>query len=408
MSLPEIAIDEAFRRHNHSLKPEERQALEEMVLRDGCRDPLVVWQEEGLLLDGHNRFEICQKHGLPFKVQEISLPDRDAAEDWIDATQLARRNLTPDEFRLYLGRRYNRAKKVEGRPKKLPQNEEVSGPTAEKLASEHGVSRATVERAGKYAEQVEAVENDGVPELADAMRDGRLKADIAADVASLPREQQAEIVAKGEREILARAKEIRAKKAAERRGERLEKIAEISKGNQDLDTGTRYPVIYADPPWRYENPPIGASNRSIENHYPTMTLEELCALPVADMAADNAMLYMWATAPKLPECLAVVEAWGFTYRTHMVWDKVKIGMGYHARNQHELLLICKRGEIPPPQAGTQPPSIYQEARGAHSAKPHFFYEMIEAAYPGLPKVELFCRTPRDGWAVWGNQSGAAA
>lgn len=83
-------------------------------------------------------------------------------------------------------------------------------------------------------------------------------------------------------------------------------------------------------------------------------------------------------------------------------------MGYHARNQHELLLICKRGDIPPPQAGTQPSSVYREARTAHSAKPAFFAEMIEAAYPQLPKIELFCRDPREGWAVFGNQSGAAA
>jgi N6-adenosine-specific RNA methylase IME4 len=196
-------------------------------------------------------------------------------------------------------------------------------------------------------------------------------------------------------------------KQEKRREERIENIASISKGNAELGTETRYPIIYADPPWKYENPPIGASNRSIENHYPTMTLEEICALPVAQLAADHALLYLWATAPKLAECMQVVEAWGFEYRTNLVWDKEVIGMGYHARNQHELLLICKRGEIPPPIAGKQPPSVYRERRGEHSAKPIYYYEMIEKAYPELGKIELFSRSPRSGWSSWGNQSEAA-
>ena len=145
-------------------------------------------------------------------------------------------------------------------------------------------------------------------------------------------------------------------------------------------------------------------NRAIEAHYPTMPLEDICALPVQEIACDDAVLYLWATAPKLVEAMSVIEAWGFEYRTNMVWDKEIIGMGYWARSQHELLLIAKRGEIPPPAAGTQPPSVYRERRGEHSAKPAYYYEMIEAAYPGLRKIELFCRTPRAGWAVHGNQS----
>jgi N6-adenosine-specific RNA methylase IME4 len=181
------------------------------------------------------------------------------------------------------------------------------------------------------------------------------------------------------------------------------RLDEINANNRPLDTGIRYPIVYADPPWRYENPPIGASGRSIENHYPTMTLDEICALPVSEVGAEDALLYLWATAPKLAECMKVIASWGFDYRTNLVWDKEIIGMGYHARNQHELLLVAKRGEIPPPPAGTQPSSIYRERRGEHSAKPVFFHEMIEAAYPQLRKLELFQRQPRPGWDGWGNQ-----
>lgn len=191
-----------------------------------------------------------------------------------------------------------------------------------------------------------------------------------------------------------------------RRGERIEKIEQISAGNESLDTSRRYPIILADPPWRYENPPMGGSNRSIENHYPTMTLDEICALPVEQIAADDALLYLWATAPKLAECLDVIDAWGFEYRTNIVWVKDKIGMGYHARSQHELLLIAKRGTMPPPIAGQQPSSVIEAPRQEHSAKPAIFAETIERLYPGVGRIELFCRSPRPGWDVWGNQSGA--
>jgi N6-adenosine-specific RNA methylase IME4 len=189
---------------------------------------------------------------------------------------------------------------------------------------------------------------------------------------------------------------------------RIARIAEISKGNADLPTGVRFPVIYADPPWRYENPPMGGGNRSIENHYPTMTLEEICALPVGDLAADDAMLYLWATSPKLAECMKVIEAWGFMYRTSLVWVKDKIGMGYHARNQHEFLLVARRGDMPPPPLEVRVSSVVEAPRGEHSAKPGICYELIERFYPTLPRIELFSRAPRDGWAAWGNQAGGSA
>lgn len=171
----------------------------------------------------------------------------------------------------------------------------------------------------------------------------------------------------------------------------------------------KFAVLYADPPWRYENPPMGGSNRSIENHYPTMTIEELCALPVSDIAHENAVLFMWATSPKLAECIDLIRAWGFVYRTDMVWVKDKIGMGYHVREQHESLLIVKRGELPPPPVEARPSSVLAAPRLEHSAKPVEFYDIIDAMYPGVRKLELFGRAPeqREFWTAWGNQALAA-
>src|SRR3990170_4080212 len=100
-------------------------------------------------------------------------------------------------------------------------------------------------------------------------------------------------------------------------------------------TMKQYDIIYADPPWRYEHPI--SNSRRIENQYPTMSLNEIKALNIP--TKDNSVLFLWATAPKLEESLEVVKAWGFTYRTHLIWDKRTIGMGYWFRNQHELLLV---------------------------------------------------------------------
>lgn len=170
----------------------------------------------------------------------------------------------------------------------------------------------------------------------------------------------------------------------------------------------KYPIIYADPPWRYEHAPMESPSRAIENQYPTMSLEEICALRVRDIATDDAVLFLWATAPKLAESMQVIEAWGFEYRTCMCWVKDKIGMGYYVRNQHELLLIARRGEPAKPAEARRPSSVMHAPRTKHSAKPAEFAAAIEAMYPDWPKVELFSRSHRKGWAAWGNQAHGAA
>lgn len=200
------------------------------------------------------------------------------------------------------------------------------------------------------------------------------------------------------------AKEIRQERTDQRRQERIEKIVQIAQGNSDLaETATLYPIVYVDPPWRYEYSPT--DNREIENHYPTMTLEEICLLPVAEIATPDSVLFLWTTSPKLAESMQVIEAWGYAYKTCMVWDKERIGMGYYARQQHELLLIATRGAVPVPEPANRPPSVIRARRdNEHSVKPTEFYDVIERMYPDLPKIELFARGRRAGWAAWGNQA----
>ena len=160
-------------------------------------------------------------------------------------------------------------------------------------------------------------------------------------------------------------------------------------------------MILADPPWRYEH--VKTGSRAIENQYPTLTLDDICELPVAQVFADKAILFLWATSPKVAEALQVMTAWGFDYRTCAVWVKDRIGMGYYFRQRHELLLVGTRGGMSPPPPDARTDSVITAPRGAHSAKPAEVHGMIEAMYPNYRRLELFARAPTDGWHVWGNE-----
>ncbi len=198
-SIVKIQIDSEFKSLIPPLSPEEFKQLEENILQDGCRDPLVVWplpehiscdgvtwtysepsrrgstsegdefrvwesdkdvinEEEWpmVLLDGHNRYEICLKHEVEFQVHELEFEYREDAKDWMDRNQLGRRNLTPEQMSLLRGRRYNRLKKSHGGEREAsPQNDDLK--TSERLAKQHGVSKATIERDGQFAEAVEVL-----------------------------------------------------------------------------------------------------------------------------------------------------------------------------------------------------------------------------------------------------------
>lgn len=169
----------------------------------------------------------------------------------------------------------------------------------------------------------------------------------------------------------------------------------------------RYAVAYVDPPWRYGT--ASDPTRMAEVHDPAMAHEELLALPEDSIAADDAVLFLWATPPKLAEAIALVAACGFNYKTCAAWDKggetgARIGLGSYYRQQHELLLVATRGTMPPPAPAARPPSIIRAPRGAHSAKPTLARAQIEAMFGDVPRIELFARGPVAGWTVWGHEA----
>lgn len=209
----------------------------------------------------------------------------------------------------------------------------------------------------------------------------------------------AQKVKAGELSIPEAKKAINVERVEAKRAEQRERTAALA-ATEVPPLERRYAVIYADPPWRYEH--AISTSREIENHYPTMAHEDIAALDVP--AADDAILFMWATNPKLAEAFDVLDGWGFRYVTNMVWVKDRIGMGYYARSRHELLLIAKRGEPATPAPDARPDSVIEAPRGRHSAKPEQVYGLLERMYPGVPKLEMFCRMPREGWDAWGNEA----
>lgn len=161
----------------------------------------------------------------------------------------------------------------------------------------------------------------------------------------------------------------------------------------------KYQVIYADPAWEYSNSGISGA---AENHYPTMATDDICNLPIKDMSDDNAVLFMWVTNPLLEDAIRVVTAWGFEYKTNIVWIKDKAGQGFYVKGQHELLFIATKGSFTP-DSSLYIRSVIETKREEHSRKPAIFYETIEKMYPDTKKVELFARKKREGWESWGNE-----
>lgn len=354
----------------------------------GLREP--IWLYDGMILDGRNRWRACEAAGIAHRPTRTYTGDDPVA--FVVSLNLHRRHLDESQRALVAARIADLPQGV-----RADQSGQLAGVTQADAAELLNVGERSVRRARE-------VIDDGAPELIAAVEAGVVSVSAAADVAALPKAEQREIIARGEKQILEAAKQIRSRKAEERRDERLERVREISARNAELNVAQRYPVIYADPPWRYDYSETEA--RAIENQYPTMDLEAICRLPVRELATDDAVLFLWATSPKLIEALRVIDAWGFTYRTCAVWHKPQIGMGYYFRQQHELLLVATRGSLPAPAPADRIGSVITSDRMAHSAKPAEFAEAIERMYQTLPKIELFCRAPRLGWAVWGNQSAA--
>jgi N6-adenosine-specific RNA methylase IME4 len=145
------------------------------------------------------------------------------------------------------------------------------------------------------------------------------------------------------------------------------------------------------------------------DHYPTMTLDEICELPVEQWAEDDAVLFLWVTAPFAEKAFKVVHAWGFEFKAEFIWDKIDHVMGHYNSVRHEKLYVCTRGACQP-DVRKLFDSVVTQKRTEHSAKPDLFYDIIDTLYPIGRRIELFHRGQGRGaaWSVWGNDAMAEA
>lgn len=177
-------------------------------------------------------------------------------------------------------------------------------------------------------------------------------------------------------------------------------------------SGQRFATVMADPPWRFTNRTgkVAPEHKRLAR-YPTMTLEDICALPVADHLEETAHCYLWVPNALLPDGLQVLSAWGFDYKSNLIWHKIRKdggsdgrGVGFYFRNVTEILLFGVRGRNARTQsAGRRQVNLFATRKREHSRKPDEQYQIIESCSPG-PYLELFGRGRRPDWAVWGNQA----
>lgn len=171
----------------------------------------------------------------------------------------------------------------------------------------------------------------------------------------------------------------------------------------------KFNAILADPPWSYRVWNKKEAGRTAESHYPTMGIEEICALPVADIAAANSALFLWVTFPNLPEAFRVIKAWGFKYKTvAFVWIKTNrkspgyfTGLGHWTRANAEICLLATKGN--PHRISKSVRQLIVSPVGEHSKKPDEARTRIVQLLGDLPRIELFAREKTDGWSVWGNE-----
>jgi N6-adenosine-specific RNA methylase IME4/ParB-like chromosome segregation protein Spo0J len=353
MNIDQIQIGFRYRKDLGDLR-----SLADSIGEVGLLHPVVV-TPEGRLIAGQRRLEACRQLGwteIPVTIVDLLQAARGEAHE-----NFIRKDLLPSEI-VALKRAIEPLERREARERQGHRADlchpatvaECQGAARDKIARYLGVGRTTVER----AEAVVAAAEEDPEEYGDLVE----QMDRSGKVAGAYRRLT----------VLKQAKELEA-------------------SPPELPTGP-FQVIVADPPWRY-----GSGN---DLPYPTMDIEEIKALPVEDIAADDAVLWLWTTNAHLRLAFDVVDAWGFEYRTLLTWVKDRMGTGEWLRGQTEHCMLAVRGK--PVFLHGNHTTVVDAARREHSRKPEEFYALVQATCPG-GKVELFSRQQRSGWQVYGNE-----
>jgi len=392
MALP-IIIDPEFQALIPPLRPDERAQLEANIKLEGVRDPLVVWAEQDILLDGHNRHAIATALGLPFDVRRLPFNSRDDAILWVVNNQFGRRNLTT-AARAELAMRIEPILAAQAKARQIAAGEQFGrGHEKVVLNSEQPIGRDA--NATKTATQA--------AEAAGLKRDTYHKAKTILTTAPAPIVEAFKAGELSTNQAYQQVRREQKEQAREqRRQENRDKIASAPEPAA-LAANVKYATIVIDPPWDWGDEGDGDQLGRARPDYATMGIDQLAALEVGALADDDCHLYLWITNRSLPKGFRLIEQWGFRYVTALTWVKPHFGMGNYFRGQTEHVLFAVKGSQPllRKDMGT----VFHAPRGplGHSSKPETFLPMVESCSPG-PYLEMFSRSERDGWVAWGENA----
>jgi N6-adenosine-specific RNA methylase IME4/ParB-like chromosome segregation protein Spo0J len=363
------------------MSAQEFEELKKDIGMNGLQMPILLYQ--GKVVDGRHRLRACTELAIQPRFEEMNAANDAKVNQAVISINLRRRHLTESQRAIIAARLTNST---------LGTNQHTAGAVSQqKVAKDLGISVDSVLRGKK-------VLKNGVSELVEAVAVGKINISRAAKLAALAKEDQAQLNFDDIKTIQDASKAINKAKFKARRKERVQVIEAKRANNKPLDKsmGT-FSVIYADPPWDYMG--------EMAVGYPCMSVKEICAMPIAEICAEDAVLIMWCSSSLLAEALKVVSAWGFTFKTSAVWVKNAPGQGAYFRQAHEVLMIGTKGNVPEVPYSARPSSVLKYPRLEHSRKPPALYQLIDNMYPELNKIELFCRGEPQGkgWAGWGNE-----
>jgi N6-adenosine-specific RNA methylase IME4 len=379
------------------MQGDEFEALKNDIAEYGQREPIWLHQD-GSIIDGRNRHRACCELDISPKFNVWD--GNGSLVQFVVSLNLHRRHLTSSQLAM-IGVDIAFMLEEEAKEKELArkttfQKFEKSNMqpinSTERAATIVGSNRQYISDAKRIVQQA--------PEVAEMVRSGEITITEAKSLTSMDDGRRSQVVQ------MIQTKEVDSAKDAIRLVAKQEKAA-IAKAAATLPQ-KEYNVIYVDPPWEYSNTGV---HGAAAHHYNTMSIDELRELPHKTnlKIANNAVMFMWITNPLMAEAFSLIEDWGFTYKTNMVWIKTELkkpGSGFYVRGRHELLFICTRGSFTPIDENISPPigSVIEAPIQEHSRKPEEFYKIIERLYPDCSYIELFARSKRDGWDTWGNET----
>lgn len=366
------------------LTNEEYKQLEANCLDEGIREPILTWNN--YIIDGHNRYNIAKQWNLEFETESKSFSSEEAVKEWMILNQFGRRNLSNYQ-RSVLALQLEDVFKAKAKENQGNRNDITS------------VRNLTNVDTKKELSKVAAVSHDTI-----------------AKVKKIQEKAPEEIKAKlstGEVSINAAYKEIKKEekkeKFEERKKEYEKRVESKTDNNFKIDifnSNKTFRVIYADPAWSYNDKCEGGGVQSggAQTHYDTMSIKQICDLPVKELSEKDSVLFLWVTSPLLEDAFKVISAWGFKYKTSFIWDKVKHNMGHYNSVRHEILLVCTKGSCTPDNKKLYDSVQSIERNNIHSEKPIEFLNIIDDLYNYGNKLEMFCRTiKKDNWYGWGNE-----